>query len=288
MPADAISVGEATRPLEQQVDARWIMSYAAGIADTNPRYLDTDANPVIAHPVFPVCLEWPAILAGRELPGAQRLSRDEAARGVHTDHDLEVFRPITDGDRLRTTATLVGLRRIRPGTAQTYRLDTVDADGQPVARTYQIGILRDVELVGGDRVLEEFPKAPTAAAPWPEAEVCAVDIGPAAAHVYTECARIWNPVHTDLAVARAAGLPDLILHGSATLAYAVSRLVDRYLEGDPTRVSRVGGRFTAMVTMPSRLEVHTRANEADTLFFDILKDDGTPVFRGGFLRYRVD
>ena len=34
-------------------------------------------------------------------------------------------------------------------------------------------------------------------------------------HVYTECARIWNPIHTDLAVARAAGLPGPILHGTA-------------------------------------------------------------------------
>jgi len=25
--------------------------------------------------------------------------------------------------------------------------------------------------------------------------------------VYTECARIWNPIHTDAAVAKAAGLP---------------------------------------------------------------------------------
>src|SRR4029077_6419959 len=50
-----------------------------------------------------------------------------------------------------------------------------------------------------------------------------VAISPTLAHVYTECARIWNPIHTDRAVARAAGLPDIILHGTATLALAVSR-----------------------------------------------------------------
>ena len=27
--------------------------------------------------------------------------------------------------------------------------------------------------------------------------------------MYTECARIWNPIHTDRAVALAAGLPDI-------------------------------------------------------------------------------
>ena len=43
-----------------------------------------------------------------------------------------------------------------------------------------------------------------------------------AAHVYTEGARIWNPIHTDAAVAARAGLPGIILHGTATLALAVS------------------------------------------------------------------
>ena len=42
-----------------------------------------------------------------------------------------------------------------------------------------------------------------------------VPISALAAHVYTECARIWNPVHTDTAVADRAGLPGLILHGTA-------------------------------------------------------------------------
>ena len=45
-----------------------------------------------------------------------------------------------------------------------------------------------------------------------------VPIGAGAAHVYTECARIWNPIHTDTAVTAKAGLPGIILHGTATLA----------------------------------------------------------------------
>jgi acyl dehydratase len=43
-----------------------------------------------------------------------------------------------------------------------------------------------------------------------------------AALVYTECSRIWNPIHTNPAVATRAGLPRPILHGTATLAMAVS------------------------------------------------------------------
>jgi hypothetical protein len=52
------------------------------------------------------------------------------------------------------------------------------------------------------------PKAPAAiasdAAPRVTREI---PLSATAAHVYTECARIWNPIHSDAAVAARAGLP---------------------------------------------------------------------------------
>src|SRR5207245_613855 len=84
---------------------------------------------------------------------------------------------------------------------------------------------------------------------------------PGAADVYTECARIWNPVHTDAAVAAAAGLPAIILHGTATLAMAVSRIVMAEAGGDPERIAEVYGRFGGMVLMPSDVMVRIHARE---------------------------
>jgi acyl dehydratase len=99
-----------------------------------------------------------------------------------------------------------------------------------------------------------------------------------AAHVYTECARIFNPIHTDRAVALGAGLPDIILHGTATMAMAVSRIVDGYLGGDGRRVRRLGGRFAAMVLMPSTLELVVTAAEDDAVFFHVLTENGQRAF----------
>ena len=101
------------------------------------------------------------------------------------------------------------------------------------------------------------------------------------AHVYTECARIYNPIHTDAAVAQAAGLPAIILHGTATLALAVSRVVAHDLGGDPGRVRGVAVRFTGMVTLPSRLTVRGRAAEASGVAFDAVGPDGAPVLTEG-------
>ena len=75
------------------------------------------------------------------------------------------------------------------------------------------------------------------------------------AHTYTECARIWNPIHTDKAVARSAGLPDIILHGTATLALAVSAALERAGAGPAAGIARITCRFTGMVPLPSVMTV---------------------------------
>jgi acyl dehydratase len=111
-----------------------------------------------------------------------------------------------------------------------------------------------------------------------------VNVPAQAAHVYTECARIWNPIHTDIAAARAAGLPDLILHGTANLALAVSRVVARDLGGDPARVRGVRVRFTGMVPMPSAFVVRARVTEGGRLPFDAVNLAGQSVLSAGEVR----
>ncbi|MGH7277421.1 MAG: MaoC/PaaZ C-terminal domain-containing protein, partial [Candidatus Rokuibacteriota bacterium] len=108
-----------------------------------------------------------------------------------------------------------------------------------------------------------------------------LEVSGAAAHVYTECARSWNPIHTDIAVARAAGLPRPILHGTATLALAVSRVVARDLGGDPARARHIAARFTGMVPMPSTLTVRGLAGGGDTVRFDAVDAAGRPVLAQG-------
>jgi acyl dehydratase len=282
MPLSTEIVGESTHPLAHQVDARWLMAYAAGLRDFNPRYMDTQDNTVVAHPVFPVCLEWPVILNTREMAGSEALSAEESARGVHAAHDLHIYRPIRAGDNLLTHSTMIGVRPIKPGAAYTMRLDTIDADtSELVTRTYQLGIYRGVEVDGGASDIEQAPALPELD-DLQAAESQAIEVLEGSAHTYTECARIWNPIHTDRAVALQAGLPDIILHGTATLALAVSKIVERYAAGDPSRVNRLGGRFAAMVMMPSTLTLQTIETN-NLVSYQVLTGDGQTAISGGFV-----
>ena len=110
-----------------------------------------------------------------------------------------------------------------------------------------------------------------------------VPVAPRAAHVYSECARIWNPIHTDVAVARSAGLRAPILHGSATLALAVPQVISHDLGGDPARVREITARFSGLVFMPSTITVRGRGRAGNRLGFDAVDERGEPVLSDGVI-----
>src|SRR6202167_6644052 len=99
MPLQSSIVGFAGAPMGSVVDSRCRTAYAARLGDAMPCYLDTNRG-VIAHPMFPVCFEWPVQVAMRaQFEQASSLTRDEAMRGVHATHDTVMYRPIRPPER---------------------------------------------------------------------------------------------------------------------------------------------------------------------------------------------
>jgi acyl dehydratase len=282
-------VGITAGPREQEIDARWLMAYAAGLGESAPEYFDTTRpGGILAHPLFPVCYEWPLALDLR----AKALPDDIAVRGVHATHRLTVHRAPRAGDRLTTTATVVALERRPPGAYMVLRMETVDATGRPVSTTDYGSLYLGVDcdrpphpdpLPGGEREIEPLsPPGRGQGEGWWSTDV---SVSPTLAHVYSECARIWNPIHTDRAVALGAGLPDIILHGTATLALAISQALRRHPRGPAAAVRAVGCRFGAMVRLPSRIVVRGRHPEASAdgalIRFEVLAEAGRPAVRDG-------
>ena len=137
---------------------------------------------------------------------------------------------------------------------------------------------------GADRVLEETPDwpedSPTGA--WTET---VIPIARELPHVYTECADIWNPIHTEREVALAAGLPDIILHGTATWALALREVVADRLDGDPARLARFVGRFTGMVIPGTDITVR-HAGTDNGAVYEVIAADGSKAISAGRASFR--
>ncbi len=106
-------------------------------------------------------------------------------------------------------------------------------------------------------------------------------------HVYSECAQIWNPIHTERRVALDAGLPDIILHGTATWAIAGRELTKHYAGGSPLQLQRLAGRFEAPVIPGEDLSIEHLASDKEpgTVFFTVRNHAGEVAINGGVAEF---
>ena len=95
------------------LDARWVMAYSASLGLDDRRYYDTlAADGPVAHPMFPVCYEWPAAVALR----GKTVREAWVLLGVHATHHVVIHRRPRADDRLLTRAQIIEVRPSRAGT----------------------------------------------------------------------------------------------------------------------------------------------------------------------------
>ena len=285
MPINTSLVGTRVGPNITEIDSRWAMAYAAGLGDMLECYIDTRrAGGIIAHPLFPVCAEW-QIAGTLRAKHRVSLSPIEASRGVHATQHMIFHRPIRPPMKLTTIASIEGIEHRRPGPYEVVKYATTDEHGAPVCTTYSGSIYREVAMDGDERPAV-IPAAPACLEPAakPLAEF-AIPIPANAAHIYTECAHIWNPIHTDAEVAANAGLPAIMLHGTATLALAVSKIIAIEVSNQPERIAEVYARFGAMVFMPSEVVVRIVGREQSAgrlaIYFEVISAESGKAIRDG-------
>lgn len=279
MPAD---VGRYTVANSFNVDARSITAFASGVGDFNECYMDdARAGGLVGHPGMVFSFQWNSRFTP-DLEYDLQLVR----RGVHAWVDVRFERAIREGDVITSQGRSIAARQVAPGVLTSERYTMRDSAGAVVAVMDSGGITRGARLDGAEQELESAPPLPkpsgNAGAPIWSVEL---PIDPQAPHVYTECADIWNPIHTERRVALEAGLPDIILHGSANITIALREVINRSLGGDPTRLRRFAGQFRGMV-IPGRpvtvraLEVCEEEGET-TVFFEMLNDAGEAAIANG-------
>ncbi|MDP1631728.1 MAG: MaoC/PaaZ C-terminal domain-containing protein [Caulobacter sp.] len=277
MPFNADLAGAQWGPIRWEMTPRRVLAYRAALAPDDADGLDdAAAEGLFALPMQVVAPEWVLVLMAREHPG-QTLTEAEGRRAVHAGQDSRFHRPIPAGSTLAVTATLVGARASRAGVVTAIRFETRDATtGELMVESLSTSVYRDVALAGAETA--EVP-APAYAAPDAEAATAPTPVSPALPHIYSECAEIWNPIHTERTVALAAGLPDIIVHGTALWALAGIEAAKLYAGGDTRRMTRLAARFTgqAFPGQPMTL-AHDQADGAVRLA--LRSEDGRALLTG--------
>lgn len=265
------------------VEDRWVMNYAAAVADTNPAYYDNRSDtPLPAHAAYVSHLEWEAIGLLHE-KHLSTLTPDERVHGVHASNSTRLHRPIRTGDTLSSSATVVGVERRRSGARLTIRIDTVDGNETPVATSYTSTVFLGVETDGEAPPPDQETGTPATSAAVP-ARTQDIEITALAPYVFSECARDYGVIHTDIKVATDAGFPGLILHGTGTIAYALSALTNHEAGGDPTAVRGFQARLTGMVLCPSVMTLRVfPTDDPRYVRFDVLSQDGATALADGVL-----
>lgn len=282
MPVSTAAVGQRLKPWSGRVDARWLVGYVAGIGRTDPELFDTSRQGgVVAHPVFPVAPEWQLLTdpdSGFELG----LSPQEAYRGVHASNDGLLHRPIPQDVDVTVEAEVTGVQATAAGALVTVRFDGTETGGAPLWTTWMRSMFRGVATTGPDAETAPAPALPPLPPLDEPVATVPVVLTAVAGQVYNECARVFNPIHSDTAIARAAGLDRPILHGSATFATAVSCVLDR-LKASSADVSRCGVEFRAMVPFPAAITVELYDTLDGLTPFQVRNGAGEIALRRGFV-----
>jgi acyl dehydratase len=261
------------------IDADAALAYALATNDPNDVYLHGDAVP----PLFTASLLRESL--AQSLGGdAMRHVIRGAYGGVHGQHDVHLFRPLRTGMTIEWTASIHTARQTTAGVLVTNRIMVCDLQREPLAAHFwsslQLGGVIDAEI-GPDIPDHSFP---------PDARA-----RPLGRHVFEVAAdqgfrfagasgdRVAHSIDDE--AARQEGFPGKILQGLCTLSMCSGAVVKLGADGDPDRVRRVAGRFSAPMFPRRKLVVDvfdagTTAEGARAVAFEATSDGRLVVKHG--------
>jgi acyl dehydratase len=267
--------------IELFVTPRMALAYSAGIGEDSPSMHDDAAPDFIASPFFCVTPEWQFVLSTRQ--NHMGLMRDESIRAVHAGQATRFLAALKPGRRVRVDGKIVAIRQTRAGALSTTKMDMTDLEsGTRISSTLSDSLYRGVNVDGPDRTTHDNARTETEEYASSSNETV-IPIDRWFAHRYSECAAIWNPIHTEKRAAHAAGLSDCIVHGTALWALAGKSIAAVYSDGDTQRITSLRGRFSAMVFSETAITVRHARIDGDhpEIRFTVLNQQNQAAISSG-------
>jgi len=255
-------------------DPEATIAYAKATDDDNPAYTDESREGgIIAPPLYAVR---PLMDSVGMCVGDKELNAD-LLRLVHGEQEMIFHRPLKPWDLVNPRAEVYAIEDKSSGQLLQCK-QYLWADGELVNETISGYFIRGKKKGDG-------PAKPKAApAPEPERDYVfeqAYTVAQDQPVRYAAASGDSNPIHTDPEIAKAAGHPNVILHGLCTMAFAQKAVVNNYLDGDPARLKRLKVRFSKIVlpgdVLTTKAWVKEQTAERTVLGFETYNQSGTKV-----------
>ncbi|MFX0152426.1 MAG: MaoC/PaaZ C-terminal domain-containing protein [Candidatus Hodarchaeota archaeon] len=291
MEIDSTFVGTSLKKYSCKVNWRDIMNYAAATEDNNQKYFDDEKEEgIVAPPMFAVSKSWPILENLSQFIEAYDFPTELFFTIVHYTEHLKIHRLIKPGDELEFKGKIAAILPHRAGTHIILCLEVTDNNNKPVFTEFLGGMLRGVECIGGAMgeknvpvLARDFLDKENHDPLWEKSIV----IDPLRTFIYDGCTGISFPIHTSKQFARQVGLPGIILHGTATLAFAVKELTNKEANGNPSKIKEIACKFTDMVFPGSIIKLilqeREKTDNGKELIFEVHNDKGKKAIREGYV-----
>ena len=258
------------------IEADHVAFYAEATQDEHIRYYGGGA---IASPMFHVRPMRDLLFAVMEDPA---LGLD-MLRLVHAEHDARFHAPLRVGDVVHLRGVLTHVEQKSKGLLVEAKL-TGFVDGEAAVEATTSFYVRDQILAPAGTGKRSLPVSVDPSGPPDKTTTWRVQ--PNQSHHYAEASLDRNPIHLDPEVARAGGLPDVILHGLCTMAITGRSVLDMVGNSDPLRLRRLGLRWARPVlngtVLTTRLWLTGKTEDGvQHVKFDVVDSEGQPVVKRG-------
>jgi hypothetical protein len=281
-------VGTTLKDYHTKVEWRNTMNYAAAVDDNNPWYFDDERKDgIIAPPMFCIALTWPILQNIWDNIEADDFPMEIIPTLVHYSEHLELHRPIKPGDALTIKGRIVAIVPHRAGTHIVIRFDAQDKKSKPAFTEHIGAMMRGVQCTDAGQGEENLPNIPALPDEQQSEWISVIHIDALKPFVYDGCADITFPIHTSKQFAHQVGLPDIILQGTATLAFAIREIINRESDSNPLRLKSLSCRFSGMVMPRTDIKVEllrkVLKDDSTDLFFNVMNQSGQKAISGGFV-----
>jgi acyl dehydratase len=277
---------ETADVFRRNVDPDAVYAFARATNDDNERYANGERVP----PLFTSSLLYDAWSVAHE-EGIARAVITDFRGGVHGEHDVFYWAPITPGMTVHWRAEARSAKPTKGGIMLTIGLVMTDSEDNPLVEH-----LWSSYLIGG-RVANEFgPDLPDHTFPEqaressPRRTTLFVDRDQGFRYAGASGDRVTHAIDDEMA--QAEGYPGKIMQGMCTFAMCSGAAVNMLAGGDPDRLHRLACRFAAP-TRPNR-ELVVEFQDAghnvqggQAVAFEALQD-GVKVIKNGWVELRPE